>query len=79
LVDGRITPVPETVLQAQLRHAVWFVRIKWHGLGEEDATWEKLDEFRTHYPDFQLEDELFSQAGRDVMTGVKQGRRAPRG
>jgi hypothetical protein len=58
---------------------VWFVRIKWCGLGEEDGTWEKRDEFRAHYPDFQLEDELFAQAGRDVMTGVKQGRRAPRG
>jgi hypothetical protein len=79
LVDGRITSVPKTTLQAQLRRTVWFVRIKWRGLGEEDGTWEKLDEFRAHYPDFQLEDELFAQEGRDVMTGVKQGRRAPRG
>jgi hypothetical protein len=79
LVDGRITLVLETVLQAQLRRELWFVRIKWRGLGEEDATWEKLDEFRAHYPDFQLEDELFAHAGRDVMTGVKYGRRAPRG
>jgi hypothetical protein len=79
LVDGRITSVSKTTLQAQLRRTVWFVRIKWCGLGEEDGTWEKRDEFRAHYPDFQLEDELFAQAGRDVMTGVKQGRRAPRG
>jgi hypothetical protein len=79
LVDGRITPVPETALQAQLRRDVWFVRIKWRGLGEEDATWEQLEEFRAHYPDFQLEDELFAQAGRDVMTGIQYGRRATRG
>jgi hypothetical protein len=79
LVDGRITPVSETALLAQLRREVWFLRIKWRGLGEEDATWEKLDEFYAHYPDFQLEDELFAQAGRDVMTGVKYGQHAPRG
>jgi hypothetical protein len=72
-------PVPETALQAQLRREVWFVRIKWRGLGEEDATWEKLEEFREHYPEFQLEDELFAQAGRDVMVGIKYNRRAPRG
>jgi hypothetical protein len=78
-VDGRITPVPEAALQAQLCREVWFVRIKWRGLGEEDATWEKLDEFRAHYPDFQLEDELFAQAGRDVMNDIKNGWRAPRG
>jgi hypothetical protein len=27
------------------------------------------------YPDFQLEDELFAQAGRDVMTGISYKRR----
>ena len=33
--------------------------IKWHRLPAEDATWEHLDEFRSVYPDFQHEDELF--------------------
>ena len=51
--------------------------IQWHGLPEDDATWETLDEFRDHFPDFQLEDELFAQAGRDVMTGVTYTRRRP--
>ena len=36
-----------------------------------------LDEFREHFPDFQLEDELFAQAGRDVMTGKTYTRRRP--
>jgi hypothetical protein len=44
-----------------------------------DATWEQLEEFRSHYPDFQLEDELFAQAGRDVMVGKTFGRRPRRG
>ena len=38
---------------------------------------EPLDEFREHFPDFQLEDELFAQAGRDVMTGIPYARRMP--
>ena len=51
--------------------------IRWTGLPEEDATWEQREEFRQHYLDFQLEDELFAQAGRDVMTGQFYGRRRP--
>jgi hypothetical protein len=34
-----------------------------------EATWEQLDEFRAAHPSFQLEDELFSEGGRDVMVG----------
>jgi hypothetical protein len=43
----------------------------------EDATWEKLDDFRQQFPEFQLEDELFAQAGRDVMTGLVYSRKRP--
>jgi hypothetical protein len=43
----------------------------------EDATWEPLWEFQDLYPEFQLEDELFLQAGRDVMTSVRYSRRRP--
>jgi hypothetical protein len=37
-----------------------------------------LTEFRRQYLDFQLEDELFAQAGRDVMTGTVYHRRKPK-
>jgi hypothetical protein len=53
--------------------------IQWEGLPEEEATWEKREEFQHHYPDYQLEDELFAQAGRDVMTGLAYTRRRPNG
>ncbi|WVZ76711.1 hypothetical protein U9M48_024663 [Paspalum notatum var. saurae] len=58
--DGRLLPAPAMVLRAQLHR----------GLPQEEATWEVLDDFRRLCPDFQLEEELFAQAGRDVMTGV---------
>jgi hypothetical protein len=42
---------------------------------EDEATWEPLQEFQDLCSDFQLEDELFLQAGRDVMASVQYTRR----
>jgi hypothetical protein len=79
LLHGRILLEPESAVRAEQRHGVWHVRIKWRGLPDEDATWEHLEEFHSHYPDFQLKDELFAQAGRDVMIGKTFGGRPRRG
>ena len=76
---GRLLPEPEKVLKAQLRRGLWFILIQWAGLPVKEATWEPRDDFRHHYPDFQLEDELFVQAGRDIMTGLQYNRRRPAG
>ena len=46
-------------------------------MGTQPYHQRTLDEFREHFPDFQLEDELFAQAGRDVMTGIPYARRMP--
>ena len=72
-------PAPDKALRARRRRDVWQILVKWRGLAEDDATWEPLDDFRTAYPDFQLEDELFQQAGRDVMTVIQYARRRPVG
>ena len=79
IANGRILPEPAKVLQAQLRRGIWLILVQWAGLPEEEATWEQREEFRQHYPDFQLEDGLFAQAGRDVMTGLVYTRKRPTG
>ena len=75
--EGRLLPAPEQVVRAQLRRGQWKLLVKWHGLPTDAATWEALDDFKALYPDVQLEDELFVDAGRDVMTGVQYQRRRP--
>ena len=75
--EGRLLPAPEQVVRAELRRGHWKLLVKWHGLPTDAATWEALDDFKALYPDVQLEDELFVDAGRDVMTGVQYQRRRP--
>jgi hypothetical protein len=77
VLDGRVLPASERALRAQQHRGVWRILIKWTGLPEDDATWEILDEFRADCPNFQLKDELFVQAGRDVMTDIPYQRRKP--
>uniref|UniRef100_A0ACD5VT66 Uncharacterized protein n=1 Tax=Avena sativa TaxID=4498 RepID=A0ACD5VT66_AVESA len=75
--EGRLLPSPKKVLKTQKRRDVWHVLAQWTGLPVDDATWEIFDEFRQQFPDIQLEDELFVEAGRDVMTGLTYNRRKP--
>jgi hypothetical protein len=44
-------------------------------MAESDASWELLDDFKARFPDFQLEDKLFLEEGRDVMVGNMYQRR----
>jgi hypothetical protein len=48
-------------------------------LDESEATWEPIDDFKTRFPELQLEDELFVGEGRDVMVGKVYHRREKTG
>jgi hypothetical protein len=50
-----------------LARGVHHVLVHWRGEPTESASWEDLDEIRSKYPDFRLEDELGLEGGRDVM------------
>jgi len=69
LHHGRMLQQPEKVLKSQLRRGIWHVLIQWSGFPNSEATWEAVPDFKQSYPDFQLEDELFPEEGRDVMVG----------
>lgn len=76
--NGRALPVPERILRAELRRGLRHIQVQWVGMDEANATWEMVDTFRQAYPEFQLEDELFSEEGRDVMVGKVYVRRNKR-
>jgi hypothetical protein len=65
--NGAVILEPQHVKQARVARGVRQVLVRWCGEPTESASWEDLDEFRIKYPDFQLEDELGLEQGRDVM------------
>jgi hypothetical protein len=76
--NGRLLPSPEKIIRARLKRGQWHVLVQWSEAKPEDATWEPLQQFTASYPQFQLEDELFVEGGRDVMTGNVYSRRSKR-
>ena len=75
LQDGRMLQQPVKILKSQLRRSVWHVLVHWSGLPKAEATWEPVPSFKDTYSEFQLEDELFPEGRRDVMTGNVYERR----
>ena len=69
LRHGRPLMHPERVLRSSLRRGEWYILVQWADMPASEATWVQAEEFRTAHPDFQLEDELFPEGGRDVMVG----------
>jgi hypothetical protein len=67
--------VPDRAVRFRLARGVHQVLIQWQGESAASATWEDIGSFRAKYPDFQLEDELVFDRGRDVMVGRAYSRR----
>uniref|UniRef100_A0A0A9CM28 Integrase catalytic domain-containing protein n=1 Tax=Arundo donax TaxID=35708 RepID=A0A0A9CM28_ARUDO len=75
---GRVCLSPKRVLKGRLARGRYEVLVHWKNFPATDTSWVDLEEFRHLYPEFQLEDELLLQGGRDVMTGIKYFRRKER-
>jgi hypothetical protein len=56
---GHVIPVSKKVIRARLNRGSWEVLISWQGYLETTDSWEKVNDFKTTYPEVQLEDELF--------------------
>jgi hypothetical protein len=72
---GATQPVPERASRTKLARGVRQVLIHWQGEPASSASWEDLEDFQARYPQFQLEDELLVEGGRDVMWGKRYSRR----
>ena len=66
---GVVVPEPARVEQARLARGVRQVLVHWRGEPASSATWEDLDDFRSKYPTFQLEDELDLEGGERCHVG----------
>jgi hypothetical protein len=74
--NGAIIPQPSCVLHLRLSDGgVRQALVQWEGLPPSSASWEDLEQFKTRYPQFQLEDELLLKGGSDVMWGKTYSRR----
>ena len=69
LQQGRMLQQPEKILKSKLQHGTLHVLVQWSGFPQSEATWEPVPDFKSSYPDFKLEDELFPKEARDVIVG----------
>ena len=67
IVHGRVVPAPAAVLRARPSSTSWDLLVQWQGQSNADATWEPLEQFKESFPDFQLEDKLFSYGEGSVV------------
>ena len=75
LHEGTAVPEPELMLKSRIYRGQLQILIKWKNQPAAESSWEDAELFREVYPEFQLEDELILQAGRDVMIGKTYTRR----
>jgi hypothetical protein len=72
---GQVVVQPETVLKAHVARGRRELLVSWTGAPAAETKWVDLEEFVQHFPDYQLENELLLQGGRDVMWGLAYSRR----
>jgi len=73
---GAAVPELEHVIRSCLARGVRQLLVHWKGESAASATREDADSFIERYPNFQLEDELLVEGGRDVIWGRHYSRRA---
>jgi hypothetical protein len=67
LHNGRVLLQPECILGSSIRQGTWHILVQWAGMPQAEATWEPREAFQEHFPNYQLEDELFVGEGRNVV------------
>jgi hypothetical protein len=75
MLHGRVLPTPTTVVRSRLARGRWQVLVRWEAQPPSESTWEDVEEFKTLYPAFKLEDVPFPKEGRDVMVDIGYHRR----
>jgi hypothetical protein len=75
LHHGAIVPAPEHAVKMHLARGVRQVLVQWKRESAASVMWEDVEMFVAKYPDFQLEDEMSLEEGRDVMWGHTYRRR----
>jgi hypothetical protein len=64
---GRVIPRPSQVLKARLSRGTRQLLVQWEGQDPAQASWVDFEDFKQHYPDWHLEDNLLVNGGSDVM------------
>jgi hypothetical protein len=67
LVCGRVVTIPDKIVRTKPTASSWELLVRWQGRDGAEASWMSLEQFKEDFPDFQLEDELFHQAGGSVV------------
>lgn len=62
-----MVPALASVLRARPSSTSWDLLVQWQGQSDADGTWELLEQFKESFPDFQLEDKLFSYGEGSVV------------
>jgi hypothetical protein len=67
MVWGRIVPVTDKIVRTRPTTSSWELLVRWQGCDAAGTSWVTVEKFKEDFPDFQLEGELFRQAGGSVV------------